>query len=332
MRRAPALAVLLSLVGASTALAQGSPSISTGAASNVTSTTATVAGTVNPEGQATQYAFQYGPTIAYGRQTPLSSAGSGTTDQAVTANLTSLFAGTIYHYRIIALSTGGTTAGGDQTFTTTGTPPSSVPFAPVVTTGASQGVGQSGGTVTGTVNPQGLATQYWFQYGTSTNYGYQTAPVSAGSGTIAVAVNALLAALASGQTYHYRLVAQNVDGTTVGNDATFTTATPPPAATKLAVFGATGFVSPSGVTGILAGCIGPSSCNGRLTISRSGVILGQRSSFVIGSDNGGVVHVTLNSLGRLLVRQRHHLRVNVTVGASGAYQTASGVITLVQFS
>jgi hypothetical protein len=96
------------------------PSAITGSASNVTQNSATVSATINPYGQATTYHFDYGPTQNYGSQapTPDTSAGSGTSDQAVSANLTALTPGTTYHYRITATNPSGTTYGPDQTLTT----------------------------------------------------------------------------------------------------------------------------------------------------------------------------------------------------------------------
>jgi phosphodiesterase/alkaline phosphatase D-like protein len=326
-----AAAAIAVLVLATTALAAGSPVVTTAAATSPANTTATLNGTVNPNGLDTQYAFQYGPTILYGLETTVTDAGSGTTDASVTANLTGLQPGTTYHYRIIAISSGGTTAGTDLTFTTTGTAPVNSPFTPVATTGTSTGANPSGAGVAGTVNPESLPTTYYFQFGTSNAYGYQTAPQSLAAGTTLQSVTAVLTGLASTTTYHYRLVATNADGTSVGNDATFTTAVPysTPTTSKLSLFGSTGFVSPSGVAGVLGACIGPVSCTGSLKLSRSGVTLGTRSSFKISADNGGVIHVTLNAAGKALVRQRRSVRVDVTLTSGG--KSAAGKMTLVQF-
>src|SRR5690348_5697075 len=46
---------------------------------------------------------------------------------------------------------------------------------PTATTGAASSVMQGGATVSGTVDPQGMATTYRFEYGTSSTYGLQTA-------------------------------------------------------------------------------------------------------------------------------------------------------------
>jgi hypothetical protein len=88
-------------------------------------------------------------------------------------------------------------------------------------------VTQTSATLSGTVNPEGQATSYVFEYGTSTAYGTQTPSVSAGSGTKAVAVSAAITALAPNTTYHYRLAATSVNGTTRTHDASFKTAALP---------------------------------------------------------------------------------------------------------
>lgn len=104
--------------------AQPAPAVSTGAASAISTTGATVHGTVNPEGLATTYEFQYGTTTGYGSSTPSASAGSGSSDVAVSASISGLKPNTTYHYRIVATNASGTTDGADATFTTKAPPPS----------------------------------------------------------------------------------------------------------------------------------------------------------------------------------------------------------------
>jgi hypothetical protein len=107
---------------AASAAAARKPGVTTGAASAVTSSSATVAGTVNPNGRATSYHFDYGTTTGYGTATPEQSAGSGTADVDVSAELGGLSAATSYHYRLVATNCGGcpagTVYGADATFTT----------------------------------------------------------------------------------------------------------------------------------------------------------------------------------------------------------------------
>jgi hypothetical protein len=96
------------------------PVATTGAMSNLTPTSATVAGTVNPEGsQIASCRFEYGPTLAYGLSTPCSpTPGAGPTNVAVTANIVALDRDTLYHYRLTATNANGTTNGSDATFKT----------------------------------------------------------------------------------------------------------------------------------------------------------------------------------------------------------------------
>jgi hypothetical protein len=128
--------------------------------------------------------------------------------------------------------------------------------SPAVVTGGTSSVGQTSAVLHGTVNPNGSSTQYFFQWGLTTGYGDNGAPHSAGNGTSAVAVKRTAGHLIPGTTYHYRLVATNQFGTTVGRDRTFRTAGHPPPgvstgpATQLGTHGATltGTVNPSGQT------------------------------------------------------------------------------------
>jgi hypothetical protein len=96
------------------------PVATTGAMSNLTATSATVAGTVNPEGsQITSCRFEYGPTLGYGQSVACSpTPGAGPTNVVVTANLAGLDRDTLYHYRLTATNANGTTNGSDATFKT----------------------------------------------------------------------------------------------------------------------------------------------------------------------------------------------------------------------
>ena len=101
------------------------PTASVSSPSLVTSSSATLVGSVNPHGKSTVYSFQYGPTTSYGLQTASTSAGSGTSTTTVHGSLTNLTSGTTYHYRLVATSADGASASSDGTFETTG--PSSSP-------------------------------------------------------------------------------------------------------------------------------------------------------------------------------------------------------------
>lgn len=106
------------------------PVVTTDAASLVTSSSATLNGSVNPGGASTTYQFDYGTTTSYGTAVPVpaGSAGAGSAAVSESAVLTGLTASTTYHYRIEATNSAGTSYGSDQTFTTSadsggGSPP-----------------------------------------------------------------------------------------------------------------------------------------------------------------------------------------------------------------
>jgi hypothetical protein len=96
------------------------PTVTTTAATAVTSTSATIGGTANPNGQGTSYYFQYGLTASYGSEAPIpsQSVGSGTSEQSVTQDLTGLSSITTYHYRVVATNPSGTSFGADVAVTT----------------------------------------------------------------------------------------------------------------------------------------------------------------------------------------------------------------------
>jgi hypothetical protein len=96
------------------------PTAATNAASNVSTTAATLNGTVNPHGTTTTVYFDYGTTTSYGSRSP-NQIFSGSTSQAVSANISGLTLSTTYHFRIVATNSCGTVNGNDVTFTT---PPS----------------------------------------------------------------------------------------------------------------------------------------------------------------------------------------------------------------
>jgi hypothetical protein len=213
------LSSLLLLSAGAGAAAVAAPTAITGPVSAIGTNSATANGTVNPNGQATNWFFEYGTSTSYGRRTATRSAGSGTTNVQVSAALTGLAPGTTYHYRLVATGGGGTTRGADGIFTTSA--------APVAVTGAASRVTPTSARLAGSVDPNGRATTWFFEYGTSTSYGARTATTSAGSGTTARSVSMQLSGLAPGSLFHYRLVATSDAGTSRGADRTFATTGPP---------------------------------------------------------------------------------------------------------
>jgi phosphodiesterase/alkaline phosphatase D-like protein len=228
MRRSLLVALIggLALVGG--AAAASAPAAVTGPVTASGSTSATVGGTVNPNGQATTWLVQYGKTTSYGSQTGAFNAGAGTTNTAVSTTLNGLAPGTTYHYRFVATNATGTTQGADAVLTTSGAP------APDAVTGGAGGISSTTAILTGSVNPNGRPTTAFFEYGTSTSYGSRTASQNGGAGTSATNVSAQVTGLRAGQTYHFRLVAASDGGTSHGTDQRFTAGSAPSVSTASA--------------------------------------------------------------------------------------------------
>jgi hypothetical protein len=94
--------------------------------------------------------------------------------------------------------------------------------APTATTSAATSVSSTGGTFNGTVNPNGLSTSVWFQWGTTTALGQSTSPGTF-TGTTAIPVNSTLSGASPNTTYYFRVAGQNSAGTAYGSTLNFTT-------------------------------------------------------------------------------------------------------------
>jgi hypothetical protein len=117
---------------------------------------------------------------------------------------------------------------GDATITTVEAPP-------FVITLAATGVTSTNATLNASVNPNGLAGAWYFQFGVSTNYGSFTSTNLLAANNITIFPTALISNLAPA-LYHFRAIATNIGGKTFGNDVTFATiAIPPPQLKNLAL-------------------------------------------------------------------------------------------------
>jgi hypothetical protein len=205
-------ALALSLVPLASA---ASPGASTGSTSRVSTTSVRLNGSVDPNGEATNWYFEFGQTTGYGTRTATQSAGSGRNPTNVHTDVSGLSVATLFHYRLVAMNASGTTLGADRTFITEG--------PPTVATGQTQNAVSSTATLTGTIDPNGRSTTWHFDYGPTTAYGSRSPNRNVGSGQQSVTISEALSNLTPGTTYHYRLVASNSAGTSTGSDATFAT-------------------------------------------------------------------------------------------------------------
>ena len=193
----------------------GKPKVTAEAASGATPSEATLNATINPNGVATSYYFEYGPTTSYGSKTKEVSVGSGMSPLKASEVIAGLSASSTYHFRVIATNGNGTTEGADKAFSTTG--------KPTVETKAPASTSETSASIRGIVNPRGVETNYYFEYGLTEAYGSKTTEKSAGAGISDVEVVRIVTELQEGTTYHYRVVATNSYGTSYGGDVSFKT-------------------------------------------------------------------------------------------------------------
>ncbi len=205
-------ALLLGGVTAAVAANPAPPAVTTGAASGITTNAATVAGTINPGDAETSWHVQYGTSTGYGLTTPAKTLPAATTTSNVTAALTGLTAGTTYHYRLTATNAAGIANGADRTFKT-----SAPPAKPAVATASATGITRDGARLRATVDPNGLPTQFRFEYGPTTSLGQSTPPGDAGSGSSGHSVSQVVGGLRPDTVYYFRAVATSAAGTVRGS-------------------------------------------------------------------------------------------------------------------
>lgn len=230
----------------------GPPTVTTFAATSVTSTSATLNGSVNPNGSDTSAWFEWGTShILDGYvQTPTQTVGSGSSPAWINAALSGLSTGTtVYYFRVAASNGVGTSRGPILSFTTAP--------APTVATFAASSVASTSATLNGSVNPNGSPSpnRGWFEWGTSSTLASyaSTATQTVGSGSSAVSINAALSGLSAGTTYYFRVAASNSVGTTSrGSILSFTTTAA--VAPTVTTFQAT---SATGASAALGGGVNP---------------------------------------------------------------------------
>jgi hypothetical protein len=166
-------------------------------------TVATLAATVNPEGHAGTYRFEWGSGAGYERSTAITALpGAGFGEEAASAALNHLRPDTTYHFRVLVEdSEGHLIEGPDTAFTT----------LPAVQIGAQWAteIAATNATVHGELDPLGAPAIWWVQYGSSEGYGSSTPAEGLAAGAGAVPVSRELAGLPPGGVLYYRFVARD---------------------------------------------------------------------------------------------------------------------------
>jgi hypothetical protein len=208
--------------------ADGAPpaSSSVDAVTGVGTTTATLSGTVNPEGGtlSASYRFQYSADgVTWTDVAAAVDVGNGTADVPVQASVTGLEPNTLYRARIATRKQFGNphSFSPESTFVTDGAPPTveTLPVGPRSATTAQ---------LRGSVDPNGTPTTYWFEYGGDQTYGTRIPllPAPAGAGNEPLLLVQDVTGLLPSTTYHYRIVADGLGAPVDGADQTFTTRDP----------------------------------------------------------------------------------------------------------
>jgi hypothetical protein len=200
------------------------------ASKDIGHTTATARGLVDPANGGVIEACQakYGENTEYKSGTaacePPTPYPNGSVKE-VSAPLTGLTVGKTYHYRFEATNANGTNIGGDRIF--------EAKAVLQLETKAATNIDRNDATLQGQLDADGLATEYFYEYGATSAYGLKTLNSEGKGISITGAPGEILPTpfalghLLAGHTYHYRLVAKNSLGTTKGKDVAVRTASPP---------------------------------------------------------------------------------------------------------
>jgi len=322
------------------------PAVDSESSSGVSATGAALSASINTENQETSYAFEYSTEEAGGDLTGTIATVNGASplpaavgDQGVGVSTGVLQPRTTYYYRVVATNASSETTHGEvKSFKTLA--------APIVTTAPAQSVTRTTAALSGTVNPGGIPTRYRFVYVDEAHYlpgagecapggacAYAGGRVSAGAETgsdytVHAAGPLTIEELTPGTTYHYALVANNSEGTTIGPDQTFTTA---PATPPVAVSGeATGVTQ---LAATLTGTVDTRELPTRMqfevgTAPEQGVL--QTATVIPGSQSGSTVAISLAYGGDLQPGVTYYYRV-VATNADGTSDGAERSFTTGSF-
>lgn len=223
---------------------------------------------VNPNGSTTELHFKYWTGSNFKERLYLGV--TGTSSVRIEVGLINLLEGSEYSYQIVAVNSYGTTTGSIGSFNTSGSSTSSgstssnsnnnssgtgsntstSQSAPLVSTNGPTTISANSATISGTVNPNGNSTSFWFEFGTTQSLGQTTNTQIVGSGNTQISVTGTLTNLENNKTYYYRVVAQNSYGRNSGLIWYFNTGT-----------NQTGSTGQSGTNGQVLGAVSGSGTN-----------------------------------------------------------------------
>jgi hypothetical protein len=194
------------------------PAVATQSATSITSSSAILNGTVNPEGSPGYMYFLFGATSSPGSSTGNQSVGANFIAQSFTATVGGLASGITYYYQTVFVdaNNGDVQYGKVHTFKT---------LQPVVATQPASSITSSSAVLNGSVNPEGSPGYMYFLFGTTSPPGSPTGNQSVGANFMALSFTATIGGLASGATYYYQIVFVNANngGSQYGEVLSFAT-------------------------------------------------------------------------------------------------------------
>ncbi len=202
------------------------PELTVNPVSGVTNSGATISGAVDPNGpglidhvnpSVTRYAVDYREVgdASWTRYITRVPVGSGDSPVGFSVGLSGLEPKTEYEARVLAVKPYGFSP-----LSQTTAPFTTLAGKPKIDSPYSRNVTASSADLYAAVNPSGAETTYHFEYGPTLSYGIASPPLSVGEGATPVPVQAHIEGLES-IVYHFRVVAENSEGTTVSPDQTF---------------------------------------------------------------------------------------------------------------
>ena len=204
------------------------PGVTIDPVSGIEATTATFTGTVTIPAPGsptfdTKYRFEYTKNGVVWTEIPVPDANVAdglTGTHTVSQTVSDLDPDTLYQVRLVA-TTGPSVTSSTVIFVTPPVPPT----PPRVAMGYAEEVTETDAVLGAHVDPEGLGTSYHFEWGPTAAYGNNVPAFERqiGSGDEVVVAQEPIGGLVAQATYHYRVVATNSAGTTVGLDQTFET-------------------------------------------------------------------------------------------------------------
>lgn len=199
--------------------AYSQPYVNTNNATSIAQNSAVLNGYITANGINTSAWFEWGTSYSFGNSTQYNSYGTGST--SFNSALYNLNPNTTYYYRAVAQSAYGTIYGSTLSFTTSGQTynynyNTYTGSAPTATTLLATNLTGATAKLNGLVSTsESISSNAWYEWGTTSSLGNKTQSVNVGALSV-VKHSDFISGLTNGQTYYYRLAAQNSYGTSYG--------------------------------------------------------------------------------------------------------------------